>query len=326
MDFSYSLRTQELQARVSAFMAEHIYPAEPRYFAEIEANTRAGKRWTPLQLIEELKPKARAAGLWNLFLPPSAEGAHTHVRAEGSSAKEDAEFTFGFGLCAGTLGTGVAMRAIGARRQEQVPQTSGSCLELELFNQLQGCPAFASTRVGFNFSEVTRLCRVDVFGHEGRDTGLQILGAGGIAEVHGCLRGKLRNALRNVCLSMGLLSKGPGHLGQGPRGRTRGLGLCAGCDAVHHALGNALRDGGQAEEVVGEVEIPVSRQCFRLKFARAVGADTLTDSFAIPAHILCLCGNAQRDRVESANAAEGAGRNMPSHAVVAEVSQRVADG
>ena len=95
MDFSYSPRTQELQARVSAFMAEHIYPAEPRYFAEIEANSRAGKRWTPLQLIEELKPKARAAGLWNLFLPPSAEGAHTHARAEGSTAKKDAEFSFG---------------------------------------------------------------------------------------------------------------------------------------------------------------------------------------------------------------------------------------
>jgi acyl-CoA dehydrogenase len=86
MDFSYSPRTQDLQARLIAFMAEHVYPAEPRYFAEIEANTAAGKRWTPLQVIEDLKPKARAAGLWNLFLPPHADGAH------GNS---DAEFTFG---------------------------------------------------------------------------------------------------------------------------------------------------------------------------------------------------------------------------------------
>ncbi len=86
MDFSYSPRTQDLQARLIAFMAEHVYPAEARYFAEIEAHTAAGKRWTPLQVIEELKPKARAAGLWNLFLPPHADGAH------GSS---DAEFTFG---------------------------------------------------------------------------------------------------------------------------------------------------------------------------------------------------------------------------------------
>jgi acyl-CoA dehydrogenase len=75
MDFSYSARTQDLQARVSAFMAEHVYPAEAAYEAELEANTRAGKRWTPLQTIEKLKPKARAAGLWNLFLPESELGA-----------------------------------------------------------------------------------------------------------------------------------------------------------------------------------------------------------------------------------------------------------
>jgi acyl-CoA dehydrogenase len=68
MDFGYSARTQELQGRLLAFMAEHVTPAEPGYFAEIEANTAAGRRWTPLQLIEDLKAKARAAGLWNLFL------------------------------------------------------------------------------------------------------------------------------------------------------------------------------------------------------------------------------------------------------------------
>ena len=75
MDFSYSPRTVELQARLQAFFAEHILPAEPRYVAEIEANTAAGKRWTPLQLIEDLKARARAAGLWNLFLPDSERGA-----------------------------------------------------------------------------------------------------------------------------------------------------------------------------------------------------------------------------------------------------------
>ena len=75
MDFSYSPRTVDLQARLQTFMAEHVVPAEPRYFAEIEANTAAGKRWTPLQLIEDLKVKARAAGLWNLFLPDSERGA-----------------------------------------------------------------------------------------------------------------------------------------------------------------------------------------------------------------------------------------------------------
>jgi acyl-CoA dehydrogenase len=75
MDFSYSARTQELQQRLSAFMAEHVYPAEPRYQAEIEAHTAAGRRWTPVPVIEELKVKAQAAGLWNLFLPESEYGA-----------------------------------------------------------------------------------------------------------------------------------------------------------------------------------------------------------------------------------------------------------
>jgi acyl-CoA dehydrogenase len=75
MDFSYSKRTQELQGRVTDFMQRHVYPAEARYSAEIEENTRAGRRWTPLRTIEELKPKARDAGLWNLFLPESEFGA-----------------------------------------------------------------------------------------------------------------------------------------------------------------------------------------------------------------------------------------------------------
>jgi acyl-CoA dehydrogenase len=75
MDFSYSPRTQELQARVQRFMEDHIYPNEQRYWDELEANTNAGKRWTPLALIEALKPKARAQGLWNLFLPESDYGA-----------------------------------------------------------------------------------------------------------------------------------------------------------------------------------------------------------------------------------------------------------
>ena len=75
MDFSYSPRTQDLQTRLNAFMAEHVYPVEGRWWAEIEANTAAGRRWSPLPVIEELKPKAQAAGLWNLFLPESELGA-----------------------------------------------------------------------------------------------------------------------------------------------------------------------------------------------------------------------------------------------------------
>ena len=75
MDFAFSPRTQDLQSRVKRFMDEHVYPNEARYWAELEANTKAGRRWTPLALIEELKPRARDQGLWNLFLPPSAHGA-----------------------------------------------------------------------------------------------------------------------------------------------------------------------------------------------------------------------------------------------------------
>ena len=75
MDFEYSPRTTDLQARLRTFMDEHVYPAEAAVHEELAANTAAGKRWTPLRVIEDLKPKARAAGLWNLFLPESEYGA-----------------------------------------------------------------------------------------------------------------------------------------------------------------------------------------------------------------------------------------------------------
>jgi len=76
MDFDYSEKTKALQGRLQDFMAAHVYPAEAAVQQEIAANTAAGKRWTPLQTIERLKPLARAAGLWNLFLPvDSAQAA-----------------------------------------------------------------------------------------------------------------------------------------------------------------------------------------------------------------------------------------------------------
>ena len=75
MDFSYSPKTQALREQLLAFMGRHILPAEPAYHEELEANTAAGRRWTPLQTIEKLKPVARAEGLWNLFLPESSLGA-----------------------------------------------------------------------------------------------------------------------------------------------------------------------------------------------------------------------------------------------------------
>jgi acyl-CoA dehydrogenase len=69
MDFDYSPRTKDYQARLLKFMDDHIYPNEQAFHDEIEANTHAGRRWTPLQLIEKLKLKAQEQGLWNLFLP-----------------------------------------------------------------------------------------------------------------------------------------------------------------------------------------------------------------------------------------------------------------
>ena len=69
MDFDYSPKTKELQARLLRFMDEHIYPNESTFHHELEANTQAGKRWTPLNVIEGLKEKAKEQDLWNLFLP-----------------------------------------------------------------------------------------------------------------------------------------------------------------------------------------------------------------------------------------------------------------
>ncbi|MGA0017441.1 MAG: acyl-CoA dehydrogenase family protein [Burkholderiaceae bacterium] len=71
MNFDFSDKVKGLQQRLSAFMAEHIYPNEARFLQEIETNRAAGNAWIPTKLIEELKPKARAAGVWNLFLPNS---------------------------------------------------------------------------------------------------------------------------------------------------------------------------------------------------------------------------------------------------------------
>jgi acyl-CoA dehydrogenase len=70
MNFDYTDKVKALLTRLRAFMDEHIYPNEKRFYQEIE-----NARWSPTRVIEELKPKARAAGLWNLFLPDDENGA-----------------------------------------------------------------------------------------------------------------------------------------------------------------------------------------------------------------------------------------------------------
>jgi len=67
MDFAYSPKVEELRKQLLAFMDEHIYPNEHKYYAHV----RSDKRWEPVPIIEALKPIARKAGLWNLFLPRS---------------------------------------------------------------------------------------------------------------------------------------------------------------------------------------------------------------------------------------------------------------
>ena len=71
MNFDYSDKVKDLQTRLLAFMDTYIYPNETRFFEEIAANRAKGNAWVPTALVEELKPKARAAGLWNLFIPHS---------------------------------------------------------------------------------------------------------------------------------------------------------------------------------------------------------------------------------------------------------------
>ena len=75
MDFEYSARTRDLQARLTRFMDAHVYPAEAPYAAEVAANRANGNPWVATKVMEALKAKARAEGLWNLFLPESDLGA-----------------------------------------------------------------------------------------------------------------------------------------------------------------------------------------------------------------------------------------------------------
>ena len=70
MTFEHNQKTKDLQQRLQAFMDEHIYPNEQRFHDEVERD-----RWKPTKIIEGLKPKARATGLWNLFLPGDDPGA-----------------------------------------------------------------------------------------------------------------------------------------------------------------------------------------------------------------------------------------------------------
>lgn len=72
MIFEHSEQTKHWVARVEAFMEEHIIPAIPVY----QKQDAEGERWKVIPIVEELKAKAKAAGLWNMFMPPSHGAAH----------------------------------------------------------------------------------------------------------------------------------------------------------------------------------------------------------------------------------------------------------
>jgi acyl-CoA dehydrogenase len=75
MDFEHSPKVQALQQRVAEFVETQVVPAEARFEAEMAAFRAAGNPWQPAPVMEALKAKAKAAGLWNLFLPESPYGA-----------------------------------------------------------------------------------------------------------------------------------------------------------------------------------------------------------------------------------------------------------
>ena len=71
MNFDYTDKVKELRKRLMKFMDDHVYPNEQTYLDQRDS----GERWKVIQIIEDLKPKAREAGLWNMFLPHSERGA-----------------------------------------------------------------------------------------------------------------------------------------------------------------------------------------------------------------------------------------------------------
>lgn len=97
MDFTFTERETHFRDRVRAFIEQHIAPRQDDYYADL----KAGDRWAPSQVIEELKPKAKAAGLWNFFMPPHS--GQTHV--DDSFEFEGTQLTnLEYALCAEEMG------------------------------------------------------------------------------------------------------------------------------------------------------------------------------------------------------------------------------
>ena len=95
MDFTVSERQRHWRDRVAAFMAKHVYPAVPVYDAQMAAF--GADRWQVVPVLEELKAKARAEGLWNLFLPPNADHDDGEYHGAGLTNLE-------YAMCAEEMG------------------------------------------------------------------------------------------------------------------------------------------------------------------------------------------------------------------------------
>jgi acyl-CoA dehydrogenase len=93
MDFSVSERQKHWRDRIRAFMDAHVYPAVETYARQ----NAEGERWKVIPVLEELKAKARAEGLWNLFLPPSADHDDGDYRGAGLNNLD-------YALCAEQMG------------------------------------------------------------------------------------------------------------------------------------------------------------------------------------------------------------------------------
>ena len=74
MSFDYTPKVQELRKQLIGFMDQHVYPNEHKWHEHVKSD----KRWEPVPVIEELKAKARQAGLWNLWRPKSHGGTLTN--------------------------------------------------------------------------------------------------------------------------------------------------------------------------------------------------------------------------------------------------------
>ncbi|HYJ19569.1 MAG TPA: acyl-CoA dehydrogenase family protein, partial [Burkholderiales bacterium] len=79
MNFDFTDKVKDLQKKVLTFMQQYVEPQENRFYQEIEENRAKGNAWIPTRIVEELKPKARAAGLWNLWQPRDHGGTLSNL-------------------------------------------------------------------------------------------------------------------------------------------------------------------------------------------------------------------------------------------------------